>query len=89
MKIKDLIEVLRCYDPEMEVVIPYREFHEGKFIDISWTERLSFEKMDSKDVFSVTREGDPIYEEIEILVIIPEEYDILERVEEPPDDHPD
>lgn len=89
MKAKDLIEILRGYDPEMEVIIPYREFHAGEFIDISWTERLSFEEMESKDTVSVTRDGDPIYEETTMLVIIPEEYDIFERAEEPPEERPD
>lgn len=88
MKVKDLVGILENYDPEMEVIIPYREFHDGECIDISWTERLSFEMMESKDIVSVTREGNPIYVETEMLVIVPEEYDIIEKVEDPPDDYP-
>lgn len=89
MKAKDLIEILNAYDPEMEVIIPCKEFRSGKFVNISWTERLSFEEMDSKDAISVTRDGDLIYEETTMLVIIPEEYNIVENVEEPPHEMPD
>ena len=89
MQAKDLIEILKGYDPEMEIIIPYREFRSGEFINISWTERLSFEEMESKDAISVTRDGDLIYQNTTMLVIIPEEYDIVESAGEPPKEMPD
>lgn len=85
MKIKDLIEILEHRDPEMEVIVPYREFHEGECIDISWTEKLAFEEMNSQDVASVSRNGEFIFQNEPMLVIVPEEYDLREPVEDPPE----